>query len=304
MKIIHDESFRVPSTEAAVAFETAQSMIAWATPTYPQLFRDFSLDLVTNLRSCFTSKKNSQKERELMWGHFHRLRCTSEFYIKWYDFMLKSIKCKPSPTFYQYITHEVFINEINTMYDGNSSTQTSTCTLEMTKIEENALRYVAGYVCRRTRINLETSTHPHKDEMIYCIFNLSGDDSQTEAWTNIVDRGGLWHVSDMTYELFHAIETEVRQHLTVSETKRVMDKQGLLQAVLNNADVLFQWCLLSSDHQDEVIHDLLKIMADLYITIRGYSFATSCIEIYKQSMHKGLQRSKGLRKELFTSKLA
>ena len=169
MKIIHDESFRVPSPEAATALETAQSMIAWATPTYPQLFCDFSLDLVTNLRSCFTSRKNCQKERELMWGNYHRLRCTPEFYIKWRDFMLTSIKCKPSPTFYQYITYEVFINEINTMYEsleGNPSTQTS---LEMTKIEENALRYVAGYVCRRTRINLETSTHPHKDEMIFCI---------------------------------------------------------------------------------------------------------------------------------------
>ena len=51
-----------------------------------------------------------------MWGHYHRLRCTPEFYIKWYDFMLKSIKCKPSPTFYQYTTYEV---EINTMYEGN-----------------------------------------------------------------------------------------------------------------------------------------------------------------------------------------
>ena len=90
----------------------------------------------------------------------------------------------------------------------------------------------------------------------------------------------------MTYELFYAIETEVRQHLRVSEAKRVKDKQGLLQAVLNNPNVLFQWCLLSSDHQDDVIHELLKIMADLYIIIRGYSFATSCIEIYKQSMHK------------------
>ena len=61
---------------------------------------------------------------------------------------------------------------------------------------------------------------------------------------------------------------------------------------------------LFRNHQDDVIQELLKIMADLYIIIRGYSFATSCIEIYKQSMHKGLRRSKGLRKELFTSKLA
>ena len=49
MKIIHDESFRVPSPEAAEALETAQSMIAWATPTYPQFFCNFSLDLVTNV---------------------------------------------------------------------------------------------------------------------------------------------------------------------------------------------------------------------------------------------------------------
>ena len=72
MKIIHDESFRVPSTEAAVAFETAQSMIAWATPTYPQLFRDFSLYLVTNvnLRSCFTSKKKQPKRERINVGPF------------------------------------------------------------------------------------------------------------------------------------------------------------------------------------------------------------------------------------------
>ena len=56
--------------------------------------------------------------------------------------------------------------------------------------------------------------------------------SQTEAWKNIVDRGGLWYVNDMTYmtyELFYAIENEVRQHLRVSEAKCVKDKQGLLQ---------------------------------------------------------------------------
>ena len=64
----------------------------------------------------------------------------------------------------------------------------------MTKIEENALRYIAGYVCRRTQINPETSTHPHKNEMIFLYFNLSEvemDGSQTEARTNIMDRGRL-----------------------------------------------------------------------------------------------------------------
>ena len=45
------------------------------------------------------------------------------------------------------------------------------------------------------------------------------------------------------------------------------------------------------------------MLVGLYLTVRGFGFAASCLEIYKQAKRKALQRAKGLRKELFTSKV-
>ena len=35
------------------------------------------------------------------------------------------------------------------------------------------------------------------------------DDRGTEAWINLLDRGGLWHINDMIYGLFVEIEQVV-----------------------------------------------------------------------------------------------
>ena len=53
--------------------------------------------------------------------------------------------------------------------------------------------------------------------MIYLLMELAGDElveeTGTELWTNMVDRGGLWHVNDQTYDLFATVE-EI-QHFTL-----------------------------------------------------------------------------------------
>jgi hypothetical protein len=77
----------------------------------------------------------------------------------------------------------------------------------------------------------------------------------------------------------------------------------LVNAVLNNEDVLFCWCLLAAGTDDANVQMLLKMIIELYVTIRGFSFATSCVELYKQSIKKTLQKGKGIRKELFTSNI-
>ena len=48
---------------------------------------------------------------------------------------------------------------------------------------------------------------------------------------------------------------------------------------------------------------LLDAMIDLWVTIRGFAFASAWVELYKQLMiSQTLQRSKGIRKNLFTDK--
>ena len=52
---------------------------------------------------------------------------------------------------------------------------------------------------------------------------------------------------------------------------------------------------------DESTLQLLKMIVELYLTIRVFAFAESCLELYKQETKRGNSKSKGIRKELFTS---
>ena len=61
-----------------------------------------------------------------------------------------------------------------------------------------------------------------------------------------------------------------------------------IEAILLNDDSQFEWCLVATEVDDEVA----------YITVRGFGFAKSCIELYKQAQHKTMQKIKALPSEL------
>ena len=45
---------------------------------------------------------------------------------------------------------------------------------------------------------------------------------------------------------------------------------------------------------------LLEMIVGLFITIRGFSFSKSLMEMYKQEVKKSMQKSKSLRRKLTT----
>ena len=128
-----------------------------------------------------------------------------------------------------------------------------------------------------TKIRCRLCLSKNKDDMVFCRFSLSGDettDSRTEDWTNLMDRGGLWHVNDMVYDLFYTLETELRQQLAKTE-KIETCLNGITEKMLVNEDVLFRWWLISVDFDDAISGRLMKTIINLYITIRGFSFAAN-----------------------------
>ena len=48
---------------------------------------------------------------------------------------------------------------------------------------------------------------------------------------------------------------------------------------MSNEDVLFFWNMVSSTIQEEVADEVLKRIVELYVTICGFSFAKSYLEI-------------------------
>ena len=70
---------------------------------------------------------------------------------------------------------------------------------------------------------------------------------------------------------------------------------------MEDEDVAFFWSLLSADWGEDDSKALLELFVDMFLTIRGFLFASAWMEKYKAASAKTLQKSKGLRKTLFNT---
>ena len=128
---------------------------------------------------------------------------------------------------------------------------------------------------------------------------LSGDeriDLDSEAWTDLIDRGGLWHVNDETYCLFCTMEEELRHHLASIELHSSNERMQLklTETLCQSEGLLFHWCILSNELQEEKENAVLQQIVKLYITTRGFAFAASCLE------QRTLQKKKAARTVVYT----
>ena len=76
-------------------------------------------------------------------------------------------------------------------------------------------------------------------------------------------------------------------------------RQTLANSIITDDDVQFYWCLTGTMDEDTGAN-CLELITQKWITIRGFSFANSIMEMYKQQSKKGTRKSKGLRTKLFT----
>ena len=242
-----------------------------------------------------------------MWEAYHQLRIAQTFRDSWETFLQQSVGRNAHPAFYQHVTHSIFkeLIEWEFFVPPQTTPEDEHPNRPLSFVELNALRYVAGYICRKVKKQLDTLSLPFKDDMVHCIMHLAGDEvdcEETESWVNAIDRGGLWHVSDSTHSLFVILEQQTRRFFsTKSHHVREQQKDLIVSALMSDNDVLFQWCLLTTMINDDIARSLLEKIVQVYVTVRGFAFATSWLEMYKQSTKKNIQKKKALRKELHPS---
>lgn len=124
-------------------------------------------------------------------------------------------------------------------------------------------------------------------------------ESQSSEWINAIDRGGLLHITDSCFQLFLAIETVTSQEM--KPTAAVMDDpfcKHINNLITSDSDVLFCWTLITGEESLKEV--ILYEIAQLWVTIRGFSFAKSIVEKYRVATKKRTAKSKGLRTKLFT----
>ena len=206
----------------------------------------------------------------------------------------------PCPILYQYVTDVVFKEMIKQQYPIERTHSTASEAF-LTGDEVNALRYAAGYVPMALGRKLRKSAHPLKDKLMLCLLDLLDDGEEEHDtscnWIDMIDRGGLTHVNNVTYNAFLSMELALRRHLT----EQPPNFREVAEIIKNDDDVQFFWSLVAADWEEEEAQALLSLTIQLWITIRGFSFASSWVEKFKTEQKKSVQKSKGVRKQLCTS---
>lgn len=75
-------------------------------------------------------------------------------------------------------------------------------------------------------------------------------------------------------------------------------RSRLVNNLVDDSDVQFVWCLVGHEMDEECSTECLEMIVKKWVTIRGFSFAKSMVELYKQESKKSTQKSKGLRAKL------
>lgn len=301
---MNEPRFQFDTPAARRAYKLATIFMDKSTDVHKECIVDFARVLKRELKPCFiTTHRTKHLKQEKMWGEYHNLRTSKGFATKWQSFLdhLENTEMSPCAAFIQHITHEVFKKMIQVEYPLPASTNKTLPLL--TDVEVNALRYVAGYVCRTLHDRLKSSNVEGKEVMVLYLSDLNGSDKSGdgEEWINAINRGGLWQVNEEVFQTFMIIEEIVREELCLEKCVYETKKAQIIEKVMTNDDVLHQWSFCMSDAGENVSNAILHKVVELYITIRGFAFASSCVELYKQSSKKALSKKKALRTELNVS---
>ena len=264
--------------------------------------------MVALLRTCFVTVRQRREElaKETAMTRFHAVRI-SELPTLWMGLFSDLSLGSVPPLLLQSVNRSVFEQMMVEHFAESVETSHGSSAAElptMNSEEENALRYVSGYVGLKLMRQYEKKEGEKATQFVECLSNMAvaGVESTfyeyTKEWITAIDRGGLFHISDSAYHLFRAIEEETRDILPRHLANPLNSRDALLEEIKENEDVLFYWSMLSIDiYSPEDADELLKAVIKLWVTIRGYSLTAAWFEEYKKAHHSS-SKKKALRKDL------
>ena len=230
--------------------------------------------------------------REKLWVLFHRF--SLEDGIEIFKSCVIALNLSAPETFWQLLLEKEFLKVVTASEQAQASssslqrlTSKSTSARQLSFVEENAVRYTTGYIIRKLEKKYSQKITQENIECLRALREMAGKlstqntsaYSQSSKWSRLADRGGLYHVEDVVFELLITLKHIIDKELTVIFTAKgkgieKVKKEKLLW-ICDVEDVQFLWCMVSPTtiESDEVCQCLLKEIAYLWITTRGTSKA-------------------------------
>ena len=240
---------------------------------------------------------------------FHQFRVTKLREL-WKEFSASIGMCDVmiDPLLYQSVTEKLFSEAYKEQLEQLQKKTKSTTkpTTNITTDEENLIRYIAGFVPFKVlqQIKKRKSTESKLASFAECLDKMGIDGPEeslleyTTEWTQRIDRGALFKVSDTAFMLFKQLDIRFRDTylpiLQQPSTSSPTTKSDMISCFIEDEDVQFYWALLSVDIElTEDSNELLKLVVDKWLNIRCFSAVkmfSACYEARKST--KKIQSSK------------
>ena len=257
-------------------------------------FKEFEKAALQDVMKCVS---DSQGSRMRVMKSFHQCRLSSTLRARWLSCIstlhLSHNACNSSDITLQVLLKRMMNAIVKSM--TSSYPQPVSQPVPITEREENAIRYMAGYVAMKLKnkysknsecmgvlaaINSTSTTiEPSTDSI----------EEYTRIWVEQRDRGGLNHVSDDFFSLIKRIEMVCRKHLDTRSP--LLDNLHLIEEdALRACTQMHIW---DSVHEPtDIRNEVLKSIIKLWCTVRIHSFS----EVWTDKIHKN--QRKGTRKTL------
>ena len=157
--------------------------------------------------------------------------------------------------------------------------------IEMTYEEENAIRYMGGYVICKLK-------NKHFD-IDFLIVDQTISTMESSKWINLINRGGLVRVTDDCFQLFLSMECAIRRNLDGFNNKRALTNDSfsvyMEDKISEDDEVLFDWMMITGDEEENC--DIFMQIVKLWVNVHGHSFANSVLEQYKNEAKKATKHT-------------
>ncbi|CAB3994727.1 Hypothetical predicted protein [Paramuricea clavata] len=256
-------------------------------------------------------RKFPSDQRDKMWQAFHNLCSSPEFIKEFNSYLCPALLQQPCCTlFIQTLLRKLFERIIHrkSSISPNSATEDIS---EETNIEENILRYAAGFV--PFSLKRQCVKRQPKDvtwaEKIKCLsaIGVSNDVGSspsfleyTKCWVEKQNRGGLFLLNNNGYLFFRAVECHCKFFFRKSRIRTVSSdiRQPVLNAVSKDKVAMEYWTQATAGRDTSVSAQVMQMCIKLWLNIRARAFAANWIEQYKHIETKEAAKKKALRKGL------
>lgn len=186
------------------------------------------------------------------------------------------------------------------------STNNADCNLNLSDREKAGLQYIGEYAYVLQKIhNRHRAKASRKSQQAQAVLKAGKSDKNdsTQQLEEIVNRGGLWSISEPSQIIFLKTEQYFRQFTFKPGLTRV-DIAGIAQESISDCDVLTNCNLILAEAEWEpgkhVEKDMLwHNVVSLYVRVCAFSFAKNVILRYKIKSKQ--TNAKSLRKKIIIS---